>query len=49
MVVRNATGFVLVNQAKCPNGLGPVVEFVHALGLKYDHYTDEGEKACYGD
>ena len=48
-VARNASGFVLVSAAKFPGGLAPVIDYVHAAGFKYGHYTDAGTAACNGD
>lgn len=46
IIVRNASGFVQVSSSKFPDGLEPVIEEIHALGLRYGHYTDAGEAAC---
>lgn len=48
-IVRNASGFIQVNLQKFPNGLEPVIDYVHSKGLKYGHYTDSGKAACNGD
>lgn len=48
-IQRNASGFVAVNPTKFPDGIEPVINHIHALGLKYGHYTDAGKFACNRD
>lgn len=41
-----STGRLLVNPHRFPGGLKPVVDAIHALGLKAGTYTDAGRNTC---
>ena len=40
------TGALLIHPQKFPNGLRPVVDFIHSLGLKAGIYSDAGVNTC---
>ena len=40
------TGELLINPYRFPNGLKPVVDHIHSLGLKAGIYSDAGENTC---
>ena len=41
-----ATGQLLINKQRFPNGLKPVVEHIHGKGLKAGIYSDAGYNTC---
>jgi alpha-galactosidase len=43
---RDASGNLQVNPQRFPHGMKPVVEAVHALGLKFGIYEDAGYATC---
>eukprot|EP01084_Bolivina_argentea_P083289 150818_1 len=43
---RNASGYIYVNPNKYPNGIIPVINYIHSKGLKYGHYTTAGIAYC---
>ena len=45
---RNATGTLQPNPAKFPQGIRPVADYVHSLGLKFGIYTSAGTQNCAG-
>jgi alpha-galactosidase len=45
---RNAQGHLVPNPALYPNGLQPVIAYIHSLGLKFGIYTDAGTMTCSG-
>jgi alpha-galactosidase len=45
---RNAQGHLVPNPALFPNGLQPVIDYIHARGLKFGIYTDAGTMTCSG-
>ena len=42
----SATGHLLVHPTRFPNGLKPVADHIHALGLKAGIYSDAGRNTC---
>lgn len=42
----NATGRLLIHPTRFPNGLKPVVDHIHSLGLKSGVYSDAGASTC---
>ena len=46
---RNATtGELIPDPAQFPDGLEPVIEYIHAKGLLFGLYTDRGSSNCRG-
>eukprot|EP00750_Incisomonas_marina_P004771 INCI13497.5.p1 GENE.INCI13497.5~~INCI13497.5.p1 ORF type:complete len:181 (-),score=21.74 INCI13497.5:69-611(-) len=45
---RDANGTLVPYAEFFPNGMKPVVDFVHGLGLKFGLYTSVGDKTCHG-
>ncbi len=43
---RDSEGNLVFNAARFPNGLQPVVEYIHSKGLKAGIYSDAGENTC---
>jgi len=43
---RDANGNILPDPAKFPNGIKPVADYVHSLGLKFGIYGDIGTLTC---
>jgi len=43
---RNADGSLRLNTARFPNGFKPVVDYIHAKGLKAGFYSDAGANTC---
>lgn len=43
---RDATGNLVPNPAKFPNGITPLADYVHARGLKLGIYADRGVLTC---
>lgn len=43
---RDANGHLLIHPTRFPNGLQPVVDYIHARGLKAGIYTDAGRSTC---
>ena len=41
-----ATGELLIHPTRFPNGLKPVVDYIHAKGLKAGIYSDAGANTC---
>lgn len=39
-------GHLLIHPTKFPNGLKPVVDYIHSRGLKAGIYTDAGDNTC---
>lgn len=39
-------GHLLIHPEKFPNGLRPLVDYIHGLGLKAGIYTDAGDNTC---
>mgnify|MGYP003311643000 FL=1 len=39
-------GHLLIHPEKFPNGLRPLVDYIHGLGLKAGIYTDAGDNPC---
>ena len=42
----SGTGQLLINKSRFPNGLKPVVDFIHNKGLKAGIYSDAGHNTC---
>lgn len=40
------TGELLIHKTRFPNGLVPVVKYIHALGMKAGIYSDGGKNTC---
>ena len=47
-LIRNETGFLTYSSIKFPNGIKTMIDYIHANGFKYGHYTDAGVQACSG-
>jgi alpha-galactosidase len=45
---RDQNGNLVPNKGKFPNGLKPVIDYVHAKGLKFGIYNCAGAKTCAG-
>ena len=45
---RDANGNLQVNMQRLPDGMKPVADAVHKLGLKFGIYEDAGSKTCVG-
>jgi alpha-galactosidase len=45
---RNASGNLVANSAKFPDGIAAVASYVHSLGLKLGIYEDAGTATCAG-
>ncbi len=43
---RGADGNLIINPHRFPNGLRPVVDYIHSLGLKAGIYSDAGRNTC---
>lgn len=48
MASRDATGRIVPDAAKFPDGIKAVADAVHARGLKFGIYSDSGDKTCEG-
>jgi alpha-galactosidase len=44
----NATGELVPFPEFFPNGMVPVIEYLHGLGIKFGLYTSVGDKTCHG-
>ncbi len=44
---RDAHGTILVDPIRFPHGMKPLVDYIHARGLKAGIYTDIGSYTCY--
>ena len=47
-VARAADGTIIVDSTRFPNGIKPIADYVHSLGLKLGIYSDAGVKTCQG-
>jgi alpha-galactosidase len=47
-VSRDATGNIVVDPQRFPNGMKPLADYVHSVGLKFGIYSDAGAKTCQG-
>ena len=47
-VERNASGYLQGERDHFPNGMKPVVDYVHSLGLTFGLYTCAGSHTCVG-
>src|SRR6266581_4070008 len=45
-VSRDANGNIIVDPQRFPNGMKPVADYVHSLGLKFGIYSDAGSLTC---
>lgn len=45
---RDTAGYLVPDPKKFPNGIEPVVEYVHSKGLKFGLYNCAGTKTCAG-
>jgi alpha-galactosidase len=45
-VSRDANGNIVVDPQRFPNGMKPVANYVHSLGLKFGIYSDAGSLTC---
>lgn len=43
---RDADGHLLIHPTRFPNGMRPVVDYIHAKGLKAGIYSDAGHDTC---
>ncbi len=44
---RDAAGSLIVDAVRFPNGIVPLVSYIHKLGLKAGIYTDIGLHTCF--
>jgi alpha-galactosidase len=47
-VSRDADGNIVPDPKTFPDGIKPVADYVHSLGLKFGIYSDAGSKTCAG-
>jgi alpha-galactosidase len=45
---RDANGTITADPDRFPDGLQPVIDYVHTLGMKFGLYTDAGSATCMG-
>ena len=45
---RNSSGFLVPDPSKWPQGMKPVVDKIHGMGLKFGLYGDAGTMTCAG-
>ena len=45
---RDKNGNIIVDKEHFPNGMKPVADYVHSLGLKFGIYSCAGSKTCQG-
>lgn len=45
---RDEKGNIIVDKERFPNGMKPVADYVHSLGLKFGIYSCAGSKTCQG-
>src|SRR5437773_3003809 len=45
-VSRDANGTIVVDPQRFPNGMKPLADYVHSLGLKFGIYSDAGSLTC---
>lgn len=43
---RDSEGHLLIHPTRFPNGMLPIVEYIHSLGLKAGIYSDAGKNTC---
>lgn len=43
---RDANGHLLIHPTRFPNGMKPVVDYIHGLGMKAGIYSDGGHNTC---
>ena len=43
---RDEDGNLLIHPTRFPNGMRPVVDYIHSLGLKAGIYSDGGQNTC---
>lgn len=43
---RDSDGHLLIHPTRFPNGLRPLVDYIHSLGLKAGIYSDGGKNTC---
>ena len=44
---RDANGTLQPDSSRFPDGMGPLVQYVHSLGLKFGIYTSVGTLTCH--
>lgn len=47
-VSRDANGNILADPQRFPQGIKPLADYVHSMGLKFGIYSDAGSKTCAG-
>src|SRR6184192_1562990 len=47
-VSRDATGTIVVDPQRFPNGMKSPADYVHSVGLKFGIYSDAGARTCQG-
>ena len=47
-VARDASGRIVPDSARFPEGMKALADYVHARGLKFGIYTDAGRRTCQG-
>ena len=43
---RDSEGHLLIHPTRFPNGMRPIVDYIHAKGLKAGIYSDAGKNTC---
>lgn len=47
-VARNASGYIVPDPVRFPNGMKSLTDYVHSKGLKFGLYTARGSGTCQG-
>jgi alpha-galactosidase len=47
-ISRDPDGNIMVDPQRFPNGIKPLADYVHSLGLKFGIYSDAGARTCQG-
>src|ERR1043166_5484446 len=47
-VSRDANANIVADAQRFPQGIKPLADYVHSLGLKFGIYSDAGSKTCAG-
>src|SRR3989338_760309 len=46
---RNSSGIIQPDNTTFPDGVQPLVEYAHSLGLKFGLYSDAGNDTCHNE
>lgn len=47
-MARNASGYIVSDPVRFPNGMKSLTDYVHSKGLKFGLYTARGSGTCQG-